>query len=156
MNTVRTDYLGVARSYAANPDDWALAPRFDPAQRWYHRLASTPDLEVWLLTWLPGQGTDLHDHGGSAGAFVVVEGLLTETTVATTAGSSRSQLADVQVAAGTGRWFGSHHIHQITNPGSRPAVSVHVYGPALKTMTRYRLEEDQLRIASVERAGVSW
>jgi hypothetical protein len=24
---------------------------------------------VWLLTWLPQQDTDLHDHGGSAGVY---------------------------------------------------------------------------------------
>ena len=36
--------------------------------------------EAWLLTWLPGQGTDWHDHGGSAGAFVVVQGALVEGT----------------------------------------------------------------------------
>ena len=32
----------------------------------------------WLLSWLPGQGTGLHDHGGSAGAFAVVRGTLHE------------------------------------------------------------------------------
>ncbi|SES82853.1 hypothetical protein [Geodermatophilus poikilotrophus] len=30
--------------------------------------------QVWLLPWLPGQGTGLHDHGGSAGASAVVRG----------------------------------------------------------------------------------
>jgi predicted metal-dependent enzyme (double-stranded beta helix superfamily) len=153
IGTSRTDFLGLARHYAAKPEDWPLAPRFDPAQRWYHRLAAEADHEVWLLTWLPSQGTDLHDHGGSAGAFVVVSGELTETTVA---GTDRPRLIDTALAPGTGRWFGAHHIHQITNNGGRPAVSVHVYGPALKTMTRYRLTDGALRIASVDRAGVAW
>jgi Cysteine dioxygenase type I len=58
-------HLATARRYAARPHDWPLAPRFDPHQRWYHRLATERDAEVWLLTWLPGQGTDLHDHGGT-------------------------------------------------------------------------------------------
>ena len=30
--------------------------------------------------WLPGQGTDWHDHGGSGGAFVVLQGSLVERT----------------------------------------------------------------------------
>src|SRR3712207_8332217 len=34
--------------------------------------------QVWLLSWLPGQGTGLHDHGGSAGALAVVRGTLSE------------------------------------------------------------------------------
>jgi predicted metal-dependent enzyme (double-stranded beta helix superfamily) len=156
----RVDHLAVARQYVARSNDWPLAPRFDPNERWYHRLAAENDYEVWLLTWLPGQGTDLHDHGGSAGAFVVVSGQLTERTVAATAGpvagADRPALVDAPIAAGTGRWFGSHHIHQIINDGDRPAVSVHVYGPALKTMTRYQLDGDRLRIASIDRAGVQW
>lgn len=156
----RADHLAIARQYVARQHDWPLAPRFDPVTRWYHRLAAAADHEVWLLTWLPGQGTDLHDHGGSAGAFVVVSGLLTERTLATTAGpvagADRPRLVDSSLAAGTGRWFGSHHIHQITNDADRPAVSLHVYGPALKTMTRYRLDGDRLRIASIDRAGVQW
>lgn len=162
MNTprVRVDHLAIARQYVARQDAWPRTPRFDPEHRWYHRLAVDDDHEVWLLTWLPGQGTDLHDHGGSAGAFVVVRGLLTERTVATTAGpvagAGRPRLVDSSLAAGTGRWFGAHHIHQITNHGDRPAVSVHVYGPALKTMTRYRLDGDRLRVASIDRAGVQW
>jgi predicted metal-dependent enzyme (double-stranded beta helix superfamily) len=157
---ITTDHLAVARQYVARQDDWPLAPRFDPTQRWYHRLSVEADHEVWLLTFLPGQGTDLHDHGGSAGAFVVVSGQLTERTVANTrgpvAGSDRPRLVDATLGAGTGRWFGPHHIHQLVNNSNRPAVSVHVYGPALKTMTRYELVAGRLRIASIDRAGVAW
>ena len=75
------DLLDVARRWAAVPAAWPVPPRFDPAQRWYARLAAPADHEVWLLTWLPGQHTDLHDHGGSAGAFVVVSGCLIEETL---------------------------------------------------------------------------
>ncbi|MET0415887.1 MAG: cysteine dioxygenase, partial [Actinoplanes sp.] len=68
---LRLDHLAIANHYAAAPEQWPVAPRFNPSERWYHRLALTDDHEVWLLTWLPGQGTELHDHGGSAGAFHV-------------------------------------------------------------------------------------
>jgi Transcriptional regulatory protein, C terminal/Cysteine dioxygenase type I len=61
---VRTStHLSPAKDYAARPNDWPFAPRWDPSTRWYRRLESRPDREVWLLTWLPGQETDLHDHG---------------------------------------------------------------------------------------------
>src|SRR2546423_15641277 len=53
-----------------------LRPRFDPHERWYTRLVAADDHEAWLLTWHPGQGTDLHDPGGSAGAFPVLAGPL--------------------------------------------------------------------------------
>jgi hypothetical protein len=48
---------------------WEPLVSYDPADRYYVRLAREPEFEAWLLTWLPGQGTDWHDHGGSAGAF---------------------------------------------------------------------------------------
>ena len=50
----------------------------DPVDRYYVRLARQREFEAWLLTWLPGQGTDWHDHGGSAGAFMTLRGVLTE------------------------------------------------------------------------------
>ena len=151
---VPADHLTTARRYAARPHDWPLAPRFNPHRRWYHRLATEPDAEVWLLTWLPGQGTDLHDHGGSSGAFLVVTGELTEHTLSGRGGQPR--LAGTTLPAGQGRSFGPHHIHQITNAGREPAVSLHVYSPALTEMARYRLERGQLVLATVDRAGTDW
>jgi hypothetical protein len=149
------DHLATARRYATRPHDWPVAPRFNPAQRWYHRLATEPDAEVWLLTWLPGQSTDLHDHGGSSGALLLVTGELTEHTVATRRGGP-PRLAGTTLPAGKGRSFGPRHIHQITNTSPRPAVSLHVYGPALREMTRYRIEHGRLAVTAVDRAGADW
>ena len=148
------DHLAVARRYAARPDHWPLAPRFNPVHRWYHRLAVEADVEVWLLTWLPGQATDLHDHGGSSGAFFVIAGNLTERTIAGPDG--RAQPTDTTLPARRGRSFGPHHIHQITNTGPRPAISLHVYGPALREMTRYHIEDGRLIVTAVDRAGADW
>src|SRR5947209_16145975 len=111
------DLGGLAEWYAAQP----LTPRFDPARRWYARVATADDHEAWLLTWLPGQGTDLHDHGGSAGAFTVLAGRLTEQTPA------RGTFAGRGYAVGAVRRFGSHHVHRMVNAGTAPAVSLHVY-----------------------------
>jgi predicted metal-dependent enzyme (double-stranded beta helix superfamily) len=146
---LRLDHLAIAARYAAAPEDWPVAARYNPVDRWYHRLAAADDHEVWLLTWLPGQGTELHDHGGSAGAFHVVDGTLTEETVA-------GPLVSHELSAGTGRRFGTRHIHRITNRSSRPAASIHVYGPALSTMTQYRFGPDGLQVLNVERAGAQW
>jgi hypothetical protein len=150
-----TDHLATARRYAAGIRDWPFVPRFDPHRRWYHRLATEAGGEVWVLSWLPGQGTDLHDHGGSAGAFVVVSGALTESTLADPR-RRRPQLRQRGYQAGRGRSFGHRHIHQIVNRGAEPAVSLHVYSPALREMTRYQVADDQLVVAAVERAGADW
>ena len=56
---------------------WESLVRYDPVSRYYARMSSEPYYEAWLLTWVPGQGTDWHDHGGSAGAFLTVRGTLT-------------------------------------------------------------------------------
>jgi predicted metal-dependent enzyme (double-stranded beta helix superfamily) len=154
MTLTRIDHLALAQSYARNPGDWRVAPRFDARDRWYECLADDRDAQVWLLTWLPGQGTDLHDHGGSAGAFVVVAGSLTEQTVLNS--PRGATVADAAMTAGRGRRFGAHHIHRIVNTGTRPAISVHVYGPRLESMTRYAMDARRLRVARVERAGSSW
>ena len=147
---VRTDHLAVARDFAASPTSWPLAPRFNPEHRWSHRLAVTADVEVWLLTWLPGQGTEVHDHGGSAGAFTVVTGELTEQTY------TGVRPGSALFVAGSGRRFGARHIHRVVNQSRIPAISVHVYGPALTTMTRYRLDGDRLVVDAIERAGEQW
>ena len=152
---LRLDHLAVAARYAATPDEWPVAPRFTLADRWYHRLAVADDHEVWLLTWLPGQGTDLHDHGGSAGAFHVFAGTLTEDTVDIGSGGA-PRITGRELGEGAGRRFGTRHIHRITNRSNRPAVSIHVYGPALTTMTRYRIGAAGLEVATVEQAGVQW
>jgi mannose-6-phosphate isomerase-like protein (cupin superfamily) len=148
----RTDFLAIAAGYAARPDDWPVAPRFHLRHRWYHRLVETPEYEVWLLTWLPGQDTDLHDHGGSAGGMLVMSGELTEEAPA----PGVPGLVQRVLPAGTGRRFGPHHIHRVANRGDRPVVSLHVYGPALRTMTRYRLGAGGLEAVAVERAGAQW
>ncbi|GAA0799234.1 cysteine dioxygenase [Spirilliplanes yamanashiensis] len=151
-----TDFHALARRWAADPDAWPVAPRFNAAERWYHRLAATDDHEVWLLTWLPGQGTDVHDHGGSAGALHVVSGALVEDTVTLPAAGRAPRVAVRELTAGLGHAFGPRHIHRVTNRSTTPAVSIHVYGPALRSMTRYLLGPAGLAVTSVERAGVQW
>ncbi len=147
----RLNHLAIASQYAAAPEHWSVAPRFHPRGRWYHRLTVADDHEVWLLTWLPGQGTDLHDHGGSAGAFLIFSGTLTEDTVTTNPGEA-PQLNPRELTEGTGRRFGPRHIHRVTNNSSRPAISIHVYSPALTTMTRYSIERGSLDVTD-RRAG---
>lgn len=143
-----------AREYAANPLTWPVRPCFDPEQRWYHRIVTAADHEAWLLTWLPGQGTDLHDHGGSAGAFQVIQGELTEATVAGAPG--RARLVEHRLPAGRTRAFGARHVHRVRNAAQVPAISLHVYSPALERMRRFELEDGTLRLAVVELAGRDW
>jgi mannose-6-phosphate isomerase-like protein (cupin superfamily) len=150
-----TGLAALARRYAQDPSDWPFAPRFDAASRWYARIGGDSFHEAWLLTWLPGQATDLHDHGGSAGAFVVVSGVLTEQVVRVGEQAPVSSV-EVTLTGGAARVFGSRHVHRIVNAGTEPAVSLHVYAPELREMTRYHIEDGVLSVATVEKAGVDW
>jgi mannose-6-phosphate isomerase-like protein (cupin superfamily) len=145
----------VAMGLAAHPEQWRPLVCYRGDTRWYRLLERTEQHEVWLLSWLPGQGTALHDHGPASGAFAVAAGTLTETVVMTH--PSRAPLEVPRALhCGSCRVFGPHYIHQVTNTGTVPAVSVHVYTPALTVMNRYRLEPQGLRHVAVEQAGVDW
>jgi predicted metal-dependent enzyme (double-stranded beta helix superfamily) len=98
----------------------------DPAERWYLRLALTEQVEVWLLTWTPGQGTRPHDHGGASGSYTVLDGVLTEIWQ-DGPGPSRRAVRP----RGTGSAFGSERVHQVENRSLRNATSVHAYSPPL-------------------------
>jgi predicted metal-dependent enzyme (double-stranded beta helix superfamily) len=110
---------------------WDLV-RYGPARRWWTRLALTPEVEVWLLSWLPGQGTAPHDHGGAAGSFAVLSGDLSETY--------RYPGRPVRRATrgpGTAIGFGPGHAHVLRNSSEAPAVSVHAYSPPLVPTREY-------------------
>jgi predicted metal-dependent enzyme (double-stranded beta helix superfamily) len=143
----------LARRLAADEDLWCGAVRYDPQERHYARLVRTPEYEAWLLTWLPGQSTGLHDHGGSAGAFAVVRGALHESTPC--ADGPRTGLRGRRLALGDVRAFGPDHLHDVA-PVDGPAVSLHVYAPALSRMTRYALVDGTLVVTARERAGSDW
>ncbi|UNS96099.1 cysteine dioxygenase family protein [Streptomyces tubbatahanensis] len=125
------------RRFTSSSSLWTSRVRFTTPERFSIRLAHSEAHEVWLLTWLPGQGTDIHDHGGASGAFGVVRGELTEQTFA------RRWEAAVppsprRLPTGGVRSFGPRHIHQVRNDSDSPAVSIHAYSPALATMSSYR------------------
>jgi mannose-6-phosphate isomerase-like protein (cupin superfamily) len=150
-----TGLAALARRYADDPTSWPFAPKFNAVSRWYARIGGDSGHEAWLLTWLPGQSTDLHDHGGSAGAFVVVSGALTEHFVPT-GRPGQVEPREVTLPTGAARSFGAQHVHRIVNAGTVPAVSLHVYAPALREMTRYTIDGGILNVAMVEKAGVNW
>lgn len=142
---------------AGQPRLWEPKIEFDPWSRHYVRLAAEPGLEAWLLTWLPGQTTEWHDHGGVAGAFLTVRGALSERRAAARRNGFPRILPGVRtVAAGALRPFGPQHIHRVTNAGSEPAVSLHVYTPALTEMNEYAVDGDRLVRTEALLAGRSW
>jgi predicted metal-dependent enzyme (double-stranded beta helix superfamily) len=149
------DFRSALTGILAERDRWLPTVEFDPDQRWYRRidtdhLTGDRDVEAWVLSWLPGQGTGLHDHGGASGAFAVAAGVLHEHSV------RRNRLLTTSRRPGQVRVFGEHHLHDVVNLGSEPAVSVHVYSPTITRMTRYRWTRRGAVVTAVEQAGADW
>jgi hypothetical protein len=101
-------------------------------RRWWARLALTEGVELWLLSWLPGQGTGPHDHGGAAGSFTVLLGELGE-SYRYPAGPIRTLRHTVGGAIG----FGAGRAHDLRNTSNAPAASVHAYSPPLVDTREY-------------------
>jgi hypothetical protein len=150
----------IAISLAERQSFWRPLVRF-VRPRFSARLATAPDWEAWLLTWLPGQSTALHDHGGSDGAFLVLAGELDESVpirrLSRLGEPARLGLSTRRYLAGEVRTFGTEHLHDVANGTAARAVSLHVYAPRLTTMTRYLMDSDgELAVLSRECEGVDW
>ncbi|SEQ58660.1 cysteine dioxygenase [Streptomyces radiopugnans] len=117
-------FAGLARTIAADRASWAPLVRYDATTRWYHRLRTGPGYEVWLLSWVPGQGSGPHGHGPSSGILTVLGGELTE----------RAASGDRVLGAGAQRVFAPGYVHEVVNDALEPAVSLHVYFPGLTEM----------------------
>ena len=122
------DHLGIARSFASEPCEWHVAPRFSPTKRWHSQLADHADYQVWLVTWLPGQGVELHQHSGP-GALYVVRGELAEELVEPS-DTGAPLITTRPLPPGSGLDFTGPHQHRIINRSARPSVSVHVHEPS--------------------------
>jgi mannose-6-phosphate isomerase-like protein (cupin superfamily) len=132
------EFAGLARSIAADRFQWEHLVRYDATMRWYHRLRTGPGYEVWLLSWVPGQGSGLHGHGRSSGVLTVLQGTLTERT------PSGRRVLD----AGAQRVIAPGYLHQVVNDALEPAVSLHVYYPRLTEMPTHTAPQREARTRS--------
>lgn len=106
--------------------------RYASPQRWWARLALTEGVELWLLSWMPGQRTEPHDHGGASGSFTVLTGTLAE-FYRYPSGPIRSQSHEMGASLG----FGAGRAHQVLNLTDANAASVHAYSPPLVPTREY-------------------
>jgi mannose-6-phosphate isomerase-like protein (cupin superfamily) len=118
---------------------------YDAESRWHQRIYRDQRLDVWIISWLPSQGTQMHDHGGSSGSFSVLSGRLSEAVFGRSAG-----VTEFGRAAGSIVGFGPQYVHDVRNLGEEPAVSVHAYSPPLTAMNYYEVDDGALvRLATV-------
>jgi hypothetical protein len=139
-------------------DPQEVASRLAPAVQWpgaldtqsrsWRLMARTPDFDAWLIAWPRGGKVELHDHGVSTGAVSVISGALVE-AVPKRGDSGHLALVRHELRAGATLGFGAGHVHDVTNESDEHALSLHVYSPALTSMTFYELTEDRLVVRDV-------
>jgi Cysteine dioxygenase type I len=119
--------------------------------RWFIRLHSDDELDVWLISWVPGEATELHDHSGSLGAMTLISGALHEYRWA------GDQLRHRRLTAGDQAAFPLGWVHDVAwapleSPAPQaPTLSVHAYSPPLTAMSYYEItERDTLRRVRTE------
>jgi hypothetical protein len=131
LTPTELEHLAVA--VAARPDLWRDLVVDSPDKRWWLVLHRTANYEVRLLSWEVEQASDWHDHGGSSGGFLVVDGKLDE-RYRTNAGA---EVRARRFGPGSSGCFGPAHVHDVLHKSGRPAVSLHAYSPPLTLLTTY-------------------
>ena len=122
---------------AADPELWQPLVTHDPEHRRY-RLAYEDDrLDVWVLSWMPGQATGFHDHGCSAVALTALQGSVLESQLRLPAGAKRRVLEPGPVRTGE-----AGYIHSVGHHSGEPAVTLHAYSPPLGEVGQYRAGPD--------------
>lgn len=144
----------IVQRVADSQIEWLSRVRLNPAGRWYEQIHLDDSHEVWLISWLPGQETGFHNHGGASGAFTVALGTLLESRPTSVTGPT--EVVSKPVGAGGVRSFGPRYIHNVRNASAASvAVSVHAYSPPLSAMTRYELTQSGLVTLGTE-AATAW
>ena len=98
--------------------------------------------ELVCLCWKSGQRTPIHDHEGSSCAFLVVEGLATETRFQRTESGLIIPLWTKHHEPGYVCASHEADIHQVANvqPPGTDLVTLHIYSPQLRHFNVYSLD----------------
>jgi hypothetical protein len=109
--------------------------------RWFVRLYGADEIDIWLISWVPGHATELHDHGGSLAALTLLSGSLDEFRW------DGAQLRLRRLEAGDQAGFPLGWVHDVVwaqtgaapsaTPG--PTLSVHAYSPPLTAMSYHEI-----------------
>jgi hypothetical protein len=138
------DLAEIVQELADSPEIWWPKVQRAAGQRWYAPLLQDDTCEAWLLGWPVGEGIELHDHGDSSGALIVVEGALSETYIGVSDWvRAGARLSHRRLPEGALVCFGPDHIHDVVNGGTRQALSIHAYSPRLRSMTFYENRPDR-------------
>jgi len=118
---------------AERPDLWRRLVVADREYRRYELLYEDDRVDIWVLSWMPGQRTGFHDHDLSGVGLVCVQGALDEGSLSVDSGAETKRMTPGVVRSGPGGY-----IHAVSHAGGEPAVSIHAYSPPLVRVGQYR------------------
>jgi predicted metal-dependent enzyme (double-stranded beta helix superfamily) len=153
METDRATTLAAVLSSLGKSNAFADESLFAPpsASRYSRgRLWADPAgrFTIVSMTWLPGQGTAVHDHAGRWGAELVVRGTMLETSyrLGERDGAGRARLVVEHEkpidATQVGVILPNVDIHEVTNVGTGVAHTVHVYSTLVDACTTFTPDGD--------------
>ncbi len=135
----------IAQSVADRADIWEPLVVVDHERRRY-RLAFEDDrTDIWVLSWMPGQGTGFHDHDVSGVGLAMAQGMVIERQMQLPKGATRLELSP-----GDTRRGGPGYIHSVAWGQGSPAVSIHCYSPPLLRVGQYRVDENGVMTRHIE------
>ncbi|HEY2604000.1 MAG TPA: cysteine dioxygenase family protein [Thermoleophilaceae bacterium] len=127
-----------AQRLAADPSNWTQLVRHDPLERVFEPIVDEPDVEGWLICWMPGHDTGFHDHDISSGAVTVLSGQVLEERLTV----GRVGMLSSIYSAGETFEFAPSDIHRVTHAGGEPTVTLHVYSPRIERPGAYTVSAD--------------
>ena len=131
------DLRALVHDLAAAAEHWSALVRHDPGRRVFERVLDRPDVEAWLICWMPGHDTGFHDHDLSSGAVTVVAGSVLEERLLLGDGVTSRTFGPGETFE-----FSASDIHRVTHAGALPAVTLHAYSPRLRRMGAYAVGDD--------------
>ncbi len=122
---------------AERPDLWRPLVVVDRDRRRYELLFEDERVDIWVLSWMPGQRTGFHDHDRSGVGLVCAQGELTEGSLVIGA-----EAQTIRMAPGVSRSGPGGYVHAVAHHAGEPAVSIHAYSPPLIAVGQYRIDGD--------------
>ena len=117
------------------PDLWQPLVVVDRDRRRYELLYDDDSVDIWVLSWMPGQKTGFHDHDRSSVALICAQGELDEGSLALGLRAEPLRMTPGVVRTGPGGY-----IHSVSHVEGEPAVSIHAYSPPLTCVGQYRVD----------------
>lgn len=130
------DILAGSNVCSEDVSDFIAPTRFGYGRR---RIVRTDRFEALVMTWLPGQCTGAHDHGGVHSVFRILSGRARETRFVQRADGLIEPVAQGELKTGEVGSDAGELIHDIRNDGvdGTLLVSLHVYAPPLPELRRF-------------------